>query len=64
MVMKGLFIAKQSTPDILPSTMVLSGRVKETTESECKLLRYLVKYVHATQDLDLIIDMHNFKSPQ
>ena len=64
MVMKGLFIAKRSRPDILPTTTILSGRVTETNETDWKLLKQLVKYLHATKELHLVIDMCDFKSPQ
>ena len=64
MVMEGIFIAKRSRPDILLATTVLSGRVSGTTKSDWKLLMHLVRYVKATQDLHLVIDMRDFRSPQ
>ena len=64
LVMKGLFIAKRSRPDILPATTVLSGRVQKPVDSDWKKLHQLVKYLNGTQKLHLVIDMRSFRSPQ
>lgn len=54
-VVKGIFLCNRSRPDITPTISVLSGRVREPTKSNWEKVRQLVKYLHSTRYLHLVL---------
>lgn len=54
-VAKALYISTRSWPDIIPTVLVLSGRVREPTTSDKEKLVSLLKYLNGTGDLHLTL---------
>ena len=52
---KGLFIANQSWPDILPTISLLTSRVKEPNELDWKKARRMIQYLANTKELHLVL---------
>lgn len=54
-VAKGIFIGKQSRPDIMPTVSVLSSRVRCPSHDDYKKLRRLLNYIKRTLEEHLVI---------
>ena len=54
-ITKGIFVGNRSRPDILPTISVLAGRVREPTKNDWEKVRRLVKYLHSTKELHLVL---------
>lgn len=54
-VAKALKISTRSRPDITPTVLVLSGRVREPTATDKEKLVRLLKYLNVTRDLHLTL---------
>ena len=53
-VAQALFVSNRSRPDILPTVVVLSSRVRNPNEDDWKKLGKLVRYLNNTMDLHLV----------
>ena len=54
-VAKALFVSCRSRPDITPTVSVLTGRVREPIKADWLKTERLVRYLHSTQDLHLVL---------
>ena len=54
-VAKGIFVCDRARPNIFPTISVLARRVREPTKSDWEKVRRMVKYLHSTKDLHLVL---------